>query len=77
VVTNCLAPLVRVTTVMTDATPMTTPSSVRMERSLLAQRDWSASLKASAKSICTSCQFLVDSGQLAVNRSPSAANSPF
>src|SRR5580658_7789771 len=38
-------------TMITEATPMTTPMSVRMERSLLAQRDWSASLKASVNCI--------------------------
>jgi hypothetical protein len=38
-----VAPLVSVTTVITDATQMITPSRVRMERILFAQRDWSAS----------------------------------
>src|SRR5579864_1692552 len=46
-VTNALAPLVSVTTVITEDTPIITPSSVRMERSLLAQRDCSASRNAS------------------------------
>src|SRR6266567_2822869 len=46
-VTNCLAPLVRVTTVITEPTAIITPSSVRIERSLLDHRDCSASLNAS------------------------------
>src|SRR5271156_3429167 len=46
-----LTPLVRVMTAMTEATPMTTRMSVSTERSLLAQRDWSAILKASLSSI--------------------------
>jgi hypothetical protein len=36
VLTYLLAPLTRVMTMMTEATPMTTPMSVRMVRSLLA-----------------------------------------
>src|ERR1035441_8019884 len=35
---------------ITEATPMTMPSSVRMVRILLAHNDWSASFKASVKS---------------------------
>src|ERR1039458_2342255 len=46
-VTNCLAPLVSVTTVMTEETPMMTPIKVRMVRILFAHSDCNASLKAS------------------------------
>src|SRR5215475_2117721 len=35
-------PLTKVTTAITAATPMTTPISVRAERSLFAQSDWRA-----------------------------------
>src|SRR5579872_479421 len=43
-------------TMMTEATPMTTPMRVRMERSLLPQRDWNASLKASISFMqCSQC----------------------
>src|SRR5215475_8195870 len=38
VATYWFAPLIRLTTAMTDATPITTPISVRMLRSLCAQR---------------------------------------
>src|ERR1700739_1677344 len=51
VATYLFTPLVRVMTAMTDETPMTTPRSVSTVRSLLAQRDWSATLNASLNSI--------------------------
>src|ERR1700756_1582860 len=38
-------------TAITEETPMTTPISVRIERSLFAQRDWSATLNASLSSM--------------------------
>src|ERR1017187_4843781 len=47
VLTYVLAPFTSVMTMMTEATPMTTPMSVRMLRSLLLHRDCRASLKAS------------------------------
>jgi hypothetical protein len=40
-----------VTTAITAATPITTPSSVRTERNLLAHNDWSAILTASRNSM--------------------------
>ena len=49
--TNILAPLERVTTAMTEATPMTTPSMVRMVRILFAQSDCSATRIASVNCI--------------------------
>lgn len=49
--TNMFAPLTSVTTAITLATPMTTPSSVSTERILLAQSDCNASFSASLISI--------------------------
>src|ERR1039458_2151353 len=49
--TNRFAPLTRVITAMTEATPMITPRMVRMVRILLAQSDWSATLIASPNCI--------------------------
>ena len=47
VLTYFFAPCTKVRTMITEATPITTPIRVRMDRSLLPQRDSSASLKAS------------------------------
>src|SRR6185312_7419059 len=46
-ITNILAPLERVMTAITEATPIMTPIMVRMVRILFAQSDWSATLIAS------------------------------
>src|SRR5271170_6271416 len=54
VVTYVFAPLTSVTTAMTLATPMTTPSSVSTERSLFAHSDCSAIFTASLNSIVLS-----------------------
>jgi len=51
VATNLFAPFTSVMTAITDATPMTTPSSVRMERNLFDHNDFSDIFTASRKFI--------------------------
>ena len=70
-VTNSLAPLVSVTTVMTEETPMITPSRVRIERSLFAHSDCRASRKAS-----TSCMVPVSFAEPGGRTKPMPASRP-
>src|SRR3982074_1081677 len=57
VATYPLMPLTNVTTAITAATPMTTPSKVNTERSLFAHSDWSAIRMASAMFIKRTSDF--------------------
>src|SRR6185312_814345 len=62
VVTKRRAPLVRVTTIMSEATAITTPITVRIERSLFAQRDCSATLKASENCMADPIEYGIATG---------------
>src|SRR6266513_1180135 len=71
--TDCWAPRPSATTAITAPTPMTTPSIVRNERSLLARNAPSATPMVSPSSMSASLRYLLGSG---AGRSPAATTAP-